>query len=222
VEKRTFLELRCEELQIRSRFFSESAVGKTEACGCLSGIISKGICSCDSETSVGQEDDVASMGSSDQLWSTDNEASALSTDTEEASWATDSEEPDVCGERRVCCNASLAPWMAPAYVLTPAVWSLVHMQPGAAPVQMPLHASPVRKRSGRSKKQAASCTLASKVAESEVPEYKRTTVIFRNLPQTWTRANLTAMLEEQGFWVASTSHTYQLTFKTWPIWDMRL
>jgi hypothetical protein len=35
--------------------------------------------------------------------------------------------------------------------------------------------------------------------ESEVPQHERTTLIFRNLPQTWTRVNLTALLEEQGF-----------------------
>jgi hypothetical protein len=38
------------------------------------------------------------------------------------------------------------------------------------------------------------------MVESEVPEHERTTVIFRNLPRTWTRANLTALLEEHGFW----------------------
>ena len=64
---------------------------------------------------------------------------------------------------------------------------------------MPLQASPARKRSGHSKKQVAPGAPANKIVESEVPEHERTTVIFRNLPQTWTRANLTALLEEQGF-----------------------
>jgi hypothetical protein len=64
-----------------------------------------------------------------------------------------------------------------------------------------MQAFQAQKRSKRSKKQAVSapCALASKTVESEVPEHERTTVIFRNLPKTWARANLTALLEEQGF-----------------------
>jgi hypothetical protein len=64
---------------------------------------------------------------------------------------------------------------------------------------MPLQASPAQTRSRRSKKQAASCDPVSTIVEGEVLEHERTTVIFRNLPRTWTRANLTVLLEEQGF-----------------------
>jgi hypothetical protein len=53
-----------------------------------------------------------------------------------------------------------------------------------------------RKRSGRSKKHAAAAPARVSV---EVLEHERTTLIFRNLPEGWTRVDFTALLEQHGF-----------------------